>query len=144
MSTSGSWDEIPVLPQEQPVDGYTQLPFTGWFLTMGWAAGPEHTCRRLGTLNETLQSQEVLTAEDQEWIYELTNAYLAGAGIPPIPPGYVWFLARPTGISSDEAFWQRLNELINEVGGIPHFDGPAYITGAYPVIAEAVRRLYED
>ncbi|UWX96780.1 DUF5956 family protein [Arthrobacter zhaoxinii] len=135
-----SWDDFPVLTKED--DSYTHLPFSGWFLMMGWAAGPVHTRRRPGTLNDILPSRDILSGEDEEWLYQMVNEYLALAGIPPVPRGYAWFLARPAGITSDEALWRRLNEVIDEVGGLPHFDGPAYVTGAYPVIAEAVRRLY--
>ncbi|MCQ1985859.1 DUF5956 family protein [Arthrobacter sp. zg-Y844] len=139
---AGSWNEVRILPPEARPDAHTQLPFTGWFLMMGWAARAQHTYRHPGTLYETLPTQELFAPEDEEWVYQMTNDYLALVGVPPVPRGYVWFLARPAGITSDEALWRRLNEKIDEVGGIPHFDGPAYVTGAYPVIAEAVRRLY--
>ncbi|MCC3278287.1 hypothetical protein LJ754_03825 [Arthrobacter sp. zg-Y40] len=135
-----SWDDFPVLTKED--DSYTHLPFSGWFLMLGWAAGPFHARRRPGSLNDILPSREILSGEDEEWLYEMANEYLAPLGIPPVPRGYAWFLARPAGIDSDEALWRRLNDTIDELGGLPGLDGEAYAAAAYPVVAEAIRRLY--
>lgn len=139
---ASSWNEVQILPPDACPDAYTQLPFTGWFLMIGWAARAAHTYRRPGALSETLPSRETLAPEDEEWIYQMTNDYLAMGGIPPVPRGYAWFLARPQGIGSDEALWRRLNESIEEIGGIPLADGADYPRRACPVIKKAVRRLY--
>ena len=93
----GSWKEVRLLPPDAEPDAYTQLPFTGWFLMMGWVARAQHTYRHPGTLYETLPSQELLCAEDEEWIYQMTNDYLALVGIPPIPRGYVCSWPGPPG-----------------------------------------------
>lgn len=135
-----SWDQVPLIAGPS---GYTQLPFTGWFLMLAWAAGPDRAGRIPGAFNDALPSKLDLTAEDEQGIRDDTDAFLAAAGIPPVPPGYVWFLALPPGLGSGDELWGRLGDLLRadaaaRAGGA----GQEFVTMRLPVLAEMMDRLY--
>lgn len=135
-----SWDQMPLIAG---ASGYTQLPYTGWFLLLAWAAGPDRAGRIPGTFNDALPSKLDLTAEDKQGIRDDTNAFLAAAGIPPVPPGYVWFLALPPGVDSGDELWVRLGDLLRadaaaRAGGA----GQEFVTMRLPVLTDAIASLY--
>lgn len=105
-----NWDQVPV-SEETAV--YDQLPFTGWFLMLAWAAGPGRTIRRPGSLTESAKARVELDDEDEGWIRESVDDYLGRIGIPPVPPGHVWFLEMPEGAVSVHEVAARVEERLS-------------------------------
>lgn len=135
------WDEVPVA---EDISGYIQLPYSSRHFLIAYAAGPDLLRRRSGSLQEAVGTSEVLDEDFEQDIIELNDGALAQAGIPPVPPGYVWFLRLPPGVYDADGLWTRLGELAGPViaplgGATP--ESEAAILAAYRGI---MRSLYAD
>ncbi|WP_255375908.1 DUF5956 family protein [Saccharomonospora sp. CUA-673] len=121
---------------------------TGWYMTVCWWAGPGHVVRvrdepqwhtvriQVSRGDVSGSGHALRTEADQDLIEEDVNGFLAEAGIPARPRGYVWFLASPP-VGSWASLWRVIAD--NE-RAIP-FRAPA--AGETSVAIEsAVRRLY--
>lgn len=135
------WSQVPIVWNPER---YVQLPYTGWFLMLAWAAGPEKTARRPGTLQEAVASEDELGVDAEVDIQAMTDQYLKDAGIPPVPPGFVWFLALPEGIDTQEELWSRLDAAARAAEGDNNDtqDGRAYVTEAFHVYSQAISLIY--
>ena len=137
---SESWEDVPLIAV---TERYAQVPFNGWFLLLAWAAGREHLGRRPGNLSEALPAQETLLDDDAEWIIEMVNDYLVLAGLPRVPPGYLWYLELPRGIASEEEFWARIGILCSDdVNRMPQRSGEDHVRALLPVVTKSLAELY--
>lgn len=105
------WDQVPVI--EAP-GRCVPLPYRGWSLMLAWAAGPGRTARRRGSFTEVQPAPFALAGPDPEKVRAEADAYLAAAGIPPVPEGFLWFLLVPEWCRSVEAFRTKTARLIRE------------------------------
>ena len=106
-----SWDEVPIIESDE---GFIQLHLTSWFLSIAWAAGPERTGRRPGTYEESLRPGVKLLPSDERDLSRVLNESLGSAGVPPLPPGYLWYLQLPEGALTQDDVMIRLDALIQE------------------------------
>lgn len=127
---------------------YLRVGDTGWYMTVCWCAGPGHVVRvwdelqwhtvrtRVWRGDAVGSGQAWRTEADQDLIDDGVNGFLAEAGLPPRPRGYVWFLAAPqTGA------WTSLWRVIaDNERAIPSRAPTAGEAAA--AIDSAVRRLY--
>lgn len=135
-----SWEEVPIIESDE---GYVQLHLTGWFLSIAWAAGPERIGRRPGSYVESLRPGVELLPGDEQELSEALNDELAMAGIPPLPPGYIWFIRLPEGTRSQDDLMIRLDALIGDqmeaTADLPGDEVPA---AQLRIFEGAVGRLY--
>jgi len=135
------WDDVPIM---EDMTGYVPLPYSSRHFLIAYAAGPELLRRRRGSLQEAVGTSEVLDEDFEQDIIELNDSALAQAGIPPVPPGFVWFLRLPPGVHDSDGLWTRLDELahpvIERLGG-GNFESETAVLNAYRGI---MQRLYAD
>ena len=91
-----SWDENPVLSGA----GLYPLPDNGYGALSAWLGGPERTLRAVDLargefvvkewVDGVVTERQITDAELAE-ADDLVDEYLAEAGIPPRPRGYLWF-----------------------------------------------------
>lgn len=122
------WDQVPVV--EAP-GRCVQVPHRGESLLLVWAAGPTRTVRCPGA-----------TAESAGRGRAEADAYLAAAGIPAVPEGYLWFLLVPERYQSVEGFRTRLARLIREGKAGAGLGGADAAAGLLPVFVEALAAMY--
>jgi hypothetical protein len=113
------WDDVPVIEESDvSAEELIELPDNGWGQLVGWVAGVERLRRvvdrreHITTLFYPMRGvteRRPRSASEQAEIEEDVNSYLAEAGVPPRPPGYVWYVRKPAAVASADEFWARLN-----------------------------------
>jgi hypothetical protein len=137
------WDDVPVIEESDvSADELIELPANGWGQLVGWVAGVKRLRRvvdrreHMTTLYYPMKGLTIRrprSASEQEEIEEDVNSYLAEAGVPPRPPGYVWYVGKPAAVSEGE-FWVR----IREAQGMSVL--PGRLTSVLPGIIDALYR----
>jgi hypothetical protein len=116
------WDDVIV---EEPSERWLELDDNGWNALIAWAAGAKNLRRTpvsdegktvdVTTVREGVTEVRSIpfTKEDRRIIDESVDEYLAAAGVPPRPRGYVWFIRTPERCPTSRAFWEELTAAIN-------------------------------
>lgn len=135
------WEQVPIAAD---VTGYAQLPYSARHFLIAYAVGPQHLRRRPGSLREAMGSPIEIEDDFAQDIFELYDGALALAGIPPIPPGYVWFIRLPSGVRDGGDFWARVDDLARSI--VEPLDGGTWesqvaVLEGYKV---ALRNLYDN
>lgn len=114
------WDDVPVIEESDvSADELIELSDNGWGQLVGWVAGVERLRRvvdrreHITTITYPMRGLTIRrprSASEQAEIEEDVNSYLAEAGVPPRPPGYVWYVVKPPAVASADEFWARINE----------------------------------
>lgn len=93
------------------------------------------TCVLPGGVEE--HHTEPLTTEDIDGIHQDIESYLADAGVPLPPRGFVWFIRLPSSFSSPEDFWGTFDGEVHQRA--PDAIYPSQLSIA---MAEVMERLY--
>lgn len=135
------WDEVRLIPDST---GYAQLPYSGWFLMLGWAAGPERMGRCRGSIAEAFAATPDLGEEQGEGLRAATDEYLGLAGIPPVPEGYLWFLEMPARFRSEQVLWARVARLMRDRIGVlaGRLSWSKIVAAQLPMFEDVVATLY--
>ena len=115
------WEDVPVVerPSDEPNDDVIELDDSGWGQLVGWAVGVSRLRRALDrrehmtTIVYPASGRTVRrprSAAEQAEIEDDVNSYLAEAGVPPRPAGYVWYVLKPPTVASKAEFWARINQ----------------------------------
>jgi hypothetical protein len=143
-----SWDDVPIVLSSG--SGWVEAPENGWGTLAAWSAGSANCRRQLRdytsrTVRVTWElpgggeqhHTEPLTAEDIEGIHEDIESYLADAGVPLPPRGFVWFIRLPSSVGSSDEFWRTFDGGVYE--RVPNAVHPRQFSTA---MAEVMERLY--
>ena len=115
------WDDVPVVDRQsdETDDDLIELDDSGWGQLVGWAVGVSRMRRVVDRRRHMTTTSYPATGEirqrprsslEQAEIEEDVNAYLAEAGVPPRPAGYVWYVLKPPTVASKAEFWARINQ----------------------------------
>lgn len=118
-----SWNQV---RDSVKPEGWVEATANGWGALVAWVTGPSNVCRwpapardrhievHVLTGGVEVHQPSVLSDADLASIDDDIDSYLADADVPPLPRGYAWYIRRPPGISSDDAFWSAINRGVQE------------------------------
>lgn len=141
------WNDV---PEAEASDSWAELTENGWGALIGWAAGKENLGRRRSSdAGRTVTGfterrgvkqffEEPFTAADRQMVDDDIDEYLAEAGIPPRPRGYVWMIRVPEAYASPRDFMAAVDlEILKAAGSLVY---PAELR---PVFEAVLRTFYE-
>ncbi|MGO4383431.1 DUF5956 family protein [Specibacter sp. RAF43] len=140
------WADATVI--EKGSDRWAVLDENGWGAMIGWAAGGDLARRPLADEGRTVMvtveragfsasSEEPFSRADRVLVDDSIDEYLAEAGIPARPRGWVWLIRVPDSCPSGKDFFDRINEELNTFK-----PAPVLPSEWLPVMLETVARLY--
>lgn len=102
--TEFKWNTVEI---SRPPSEWFVLDDSSWdALISAWAG--------MSRLLRQPKDDQQLNGDDQEIVDSFINDHLKAANIYPRPPGYVWFLKPPPGVSDLDSLHRQLNAFIQK------------------------------
>jgi hypothetical protein len=115
------WDDVPILERhaDDADESLIELGESGWDHLVGWVVGVPRMRRVVDRRTHMttveypgigVRFQRPRSPSEQADIEKDINGYLAEAGVPPRPAGYIWYVLKPPTVASEDEFWARVNQ----------------------------------